>query len=107
MYLRLKDSLYCAMVSIIQAIDFIHNFVPGRSDGTLLLLHGTSGNEEDLIGLGHSLDPNANLLSPRGRVLENGMPRFFRRLAEGVLLADLLRKAGAEVTISFAPPATT
>jgi predicted esterase len=70
--------------------DFIHEFVPGSSNRTLLLLHGTGGNERDLIPLGHELDPNAALLSPRGKVLENGMPRFFRRLAEGVFdLEDL------------------
>ena len=70
--------------------DFIHEFVPGRSSRTLLLLHGTGGNEGDLIPLGRELDPNAALLSPRGKVLENGMPRFFRRLAEGVFdLEDL------------------
>jgi len=70
--------------------DFIHEFVPGPSNGTLLLLHGTGGNERDLIPLGRELDPNAPLLSPRGKVLENGMPRFFRRLAEGVFdLEDL------------------
>ena len=70
--------------------DFIHEFVPGSSSRILLLLHGTGGNERDLIPLGQELDPNAALLSPRGKVLENGMPRFFRRLAEGVFdLEDL------------------
>jgi len=70
--------------------DFIHEFVPGSSNRTLLLLHGTGGNERDLIPLGRELDPRAALLSPRGKVLENGMPRFFRRLAEGVFdLEDL------------------
>jgi phospholipase/carboxylesterase len=70
--------------------DFIHEFIRGSSDWTLLLLHGTGGNERDLIPLGRELDPNASLLSPRGKVLENGMPRFFRRLAEGVFdLEDL------------------
>ncbi len=70
--------------------DFLHEFVPGNSNRTLLLLHGTGGNERDLIPLGRELDPDAFLLSPRGKILENGMPRFFRRLAEGVFdLEDL------------------
>src|SRR6187401_1722620 len=74
--------------------DFIHQFVPGTSNRTLLLLHGTGGNERDLIALGRELDPNAALLSPRGRVLENGMPRFFRRFAEGVFdEEDVIRRA--------------
>ena len=74
--------------------DFIHEFVSGTSNRTLLLLHGTGGNERDLIPLGRELDPNAALLSPRGKVLENGMPRFFRRLAEGVFdLEDLKYRA--------------
>src|ERR1700674_1940734 len=65
-------------------LDFVHEFVPGSSKRTLLLLHGTGGNEHDLIPLGLEIDPVAAILSPRGKVLENGMPRFFRRLAEGV-----------------------
>src|SRR5882724_10413328 len=85
--------------------DFIHEFIPGNSPRTLLLLHGTGGSERDLIPLGREIDPNAALLSPRGKVLENGMPRFFRRLAEGVFdledlkyrtneLADFIAAAG-------------
>jgi phospholipase/carboxylesterase len=88
-------------------LGFIHQFIPAstRSDQvTLLLLHGTGGNEQDLIPLGQELYPRAAILSPRGKVLESGMPRFFRRLAEGVFdiedlkfrtheLADFVRKA--------------
>src|SRR5205814_8220603 len=77
--------------------DFIHQFVPGNSKRTLLLLHGTGGNERDLIPLGRELDPNAALLSPRGKVLEKGMPRFFRRLAEGVFDLEDLRKRTHEL----------
>jgi phospholipase/carboxylesterase len=88
-------------------LGFIHQFIPtaNRSDQiTLLLLHGTGGNEQDLIPLGRELYPRAAILSPRGKVLESGMPRFFRRLAEGVFdiedlkyrtheLADFVEKA--------------
>ncbi len=51
---------------------------------TLLLLHGTGGNEYDLLPLAKQVDAEANVLSVRGNVSENGMPRFFKRLAEGV-----------------------
>jgi phospholipase/carboxylesterase len=77
--------------------DFIHEFVLGTSNRTLLLLHGTGGNERDLLPLGRELDPNASLLSPRGRILENGMPRFFRRLAEGVFDLEDLKKRTNEL----------
>jgi phospholipase/carboxylesterase len=78
-------------------MDFIHRFVPapeGSTARTLLLLHGTGGNEDDMLPLGRQLDPTAALLSPRGNVLENGLPRFFRRLAEGVFdEEDVIRRA--------------
>jgi phospholipase/carboxylesterase/glyoxalase family protein len=74
-------------------LGFHHRFVAGAPNGdglTLLLLHGTGADESDLIPVGQALAPDAALLSPRGKVLENGMPRFFRRLAEGVFdLEDL------------------
>jgi phospholipase/carboxylesterase len=78
-------------------LTYIHRFVPapeGSAARTLLLLHGTGGDENDMIPIGRKLDPLAALLSPRGNVPENGMPRFFRRLAEGVFdEEDVVRRA--------------
>src|SRR5258706_606414 len=74
---------------------YIYQFEPGKgpgSDFTLLLLHGTGGDEHALDGLGRALLPGANRLSPRGNVLENGMPRFFRRFAEGLLDVEDLKQ---------------
>lgn len=72
---------------------FIHVFEPGDPTRTLLLLHGTGGDENDLVSLGRQLAPGAGILSPRGKVTENGMPRFFRRLAIGQLdIPDLLER---------------
>jgi phospholipase/carboxylesterase len=75
-------------------LDFIHVYQPATSAEapTLLLLHGTGGDERDLLGLGPALSPGAGVLSPRGQVLERGMPRFFRRLSEGVFDLDDLRQ---------------
>ena len=82
-------------------LGFAHRFVPGADPAApiLLLLHGTGGDEDDLIGLGKLLLPDAGLLSPRGKVLENGAPRFFRRLAAGVFdEADLIARTGELAT---------
>jgi phospholipase/carboxylesterase len=74
---------------------FIHRFVPAEnSKRTLLVLHGTGGNEDDLLPVARMLDAESALLSPRGKVLENGAPRFFRRLREGVFdEEDVIRRA--------------
>jgi predicted esterase len=92
-------------------LGFAHRFVPAGgqspSELTLLLLHGTGGDESDLLPLGRAVSADAALLSPRGKVLERGAPRFFRRLAEGVFdqadlvlrtreLADFVGRAASE-----------
>jgi predicted esterase len=80
-----------------QQLGFTHRFIPSgagndNAEVILLLLHGTGGNEDDLLPLGRELDPNAALLSPRGKILEGGrIPRFFRRVAEGVFDIDDLK----------------
>lgn len=75
-------------------LSFVHRFEPGgRPEAPpLLLLHGTGGDEKDLLPLGQAVAPGASLLSVRGQVLEHGMPRFFRRLAEGVFDEDDVRR---------------
>ena len=77
-------------------LSHVHRFVPATTAGRppILLLHGTGGDENDLLPLGRTIAPGAALLSPRGKVLEGGMPRFFRRLAEGVFdERDVRRRA--------------
>jgi phospholipase/carboxylesterase len=90
-------------------LGFMHVFSPAEKPAatavTLLLLHGTGGDERDLLPLGRQLWPGAALLGVRGKVLENGMPRFFRRFAEGVFdVADL--KARTEELADFIDRAT-
>ena len=78
--------------------ELIHRYIPGtQSSSTLLLLHGTGGDEEDLLPIGTALAPGVGLLSPRGQVLENGMPRFFRRLRVGVFDEDDIRFRAQEL----------
>lgn len=79
-------------------LGFIHRFEPGaQSPLTLLLLHGTGGSETDLLEFGRTIHPTAALLSPRGKVLETGQARFFRRLAEGVFDVEDLRYRANEL----------
>ena len=79
--------------------DFIHRFEPATrlEAPPLLLLHGTGGDENDLLQLGRLVSPGSALLSPRGKVIENGMPRFFRRHAEGVFDEDDVRLRANEL----------
>ena len=80
-------------------MSFIHRFEKGAEPDArpLLLLHGTGGDENDLMPLGRMIAPAAPLLSLRGKVLENGMPRFFRRFAEGVFDEDDVRRRAQEL----------
>jgi phospholipase/carboxylesterase len=81
-------------------LDRPHIFQPADESAAgspLLLLHGTGGNEYDLLPLRGRLSPGAAVLSVRGTVLENGMPRFFRRLGEGVFDEDDLRRRADEL----------
>lgn len=81
-------------------LGFIHRFVPAEdsaSGETLLVLHGTGGDENDLISIGQAIAPGAAILSPRGNVLENGAPRFFRRISEGVFDPKEVRARAEEL----------
>lgn len=71
--------------------DFKHLFQPGDGPQTVLALHGTGGTERDLLGWARTLWPDANLLGVRGRVLEGGATRFFRRHSEGVFDVENLK----------------
>jgi predicted esterase/catechol 2,3-dioxygenase-like lactoylglutathione lyase family enzyme len=95
------------------ALGFVHRYIPPESGSelaggtTLLLLHGTGGDENDLLPLGRGLLPGAGLLSPRGKVLERGAPRFFRRLAEGVFDQEDLAQRTDELAQFIDAAATT
>jgi phospholipase/carboxylesterase len=82
-----------------QDLSFIHRFEQGTRPqaSSLLLLHGTGGNEEDLLPLARLIAPHSSFLSPRGKVLEGGMPRYFRRLAEGVFDQEDVRRRAHEL----------
>jgi predicted esterase/catechol 2,3-dioxygenase-like lactoylglutathione lyase family enzyme len=94
-----------------EALGFVHRYIPPNAGGelaggtTLLMLHGTGGDEEDLIPVGRELLPGAGILSPRGKVLERGAPRFFRRVAEGVFDQEDLALRTEELA-SFVEAAT-
>jgi phospholipase/carboxylesterase/glyoxalase family protein len=89
-------------------LGFIHLYEPAVAAGapTLLLLHGTGGDEHDLLPLAPLLSPNAGVLSPRGKVLERGMPRFFKRLAHGVFDLDDLKLRTQELADFIAAAAS-
>jgi phospholipase/carboxylesterase len=80
-------------------LSFIHRYEPATDAKRppLLLLHGTGGDENDLLGLGRMISPGSAIISPRGKILENGMPRFFRRLAEGVFDQEDVRLRANEL----------
>lgn len=88
-------------------LGFVHRWVPGRgSPLTVLVLHGTGGDESDLLPLGAAVAPGAALLSPRGKIRENGSPRFFKRVALGVFdQADLA--ARTDELVAFVQHAAT
>lgn len=77
----------------------VHVYQKGQegTETTFVLLHGTGGNENDLMPIAQMIDPTANVLGVRGNVLENEMPRFFRRLAEGVFDKEDLKKRTDEL----------
>ena len=81
-------------------LGFVHRFLPAPETGsgeTLIVLHGTGGDENDLIGIGQAVAPGAAILSPRGNVSENGASRFFKRLAEGVFDPKEVRSRADEL----------
>lgn len=80
------------------ALNFIHVFQPGLQNQTLLLLHGTGGTEQEMLVMGKTLNPTANLLSVRGKVIEHGMARFFTRISPGVFNPEEIRVRSHELS---------
>src|SRR5215212_2880083 len=80
-------------------LSHLHRFVPAAVSGKppILLLHGTGGDENDLLRFGHAVAPGSALLSPRGKVMEGGKPRFFRRLKEGIFDEEDVRRRAHEL----------
>jgi phospholipase/carboxylesterase len=80
-------------------LGFTHRFIPAQDPAaeTLIVLHGTGGDENSLVGIAQAIAPGASIISPRGNVLENGAPRFFKRLAEGVFDPNEVRSRGQEL----------
>jgi phospholipase/carboxylesterase len=93
-----------SIMTVPAPLSYTHRFAPGANPARppVLLLHGTGGNEDDLLPLGQAVAPGASLLSPRGKVLEGGMPRFFRRFAEGALDEEDVRRRAAELAAFIA-----
>src|SRR5215210_3017699 len=86
-------------MTAITELSHLHRFRTATVSGKppILLLHGTGGDENDLLPLGHAVAPGSALLSPRGKVMEGGMPRFFRRLKEGVFDEQDVRRRANEL----------
>jgi phospholipase/carboxylesterase len=84
---------------MVPTLAYVHRFEPGADPSLppILLLHGTGGNETDLIPLGHEIAPGSALLSPRGNVLEGNSARFFRRFREGLFDEDDVRRRAGEL----------
>lgn len=80
-------------------LGFIHRFIPGQESTaeTIIVLHGTGGDENSLVGIAQAVAPGSAIISPRGNVMEHGAPRFFKRLAEGVFDPAEVRSRGQEL----------
>lgn len=87
-------------------LSYQHKFVQGSEKTTLLLLHGTGGDEDSMLSLGRLISRGSSLLSPRGKVVESGMPRFFRRFGQGVFDVEDLKFRSGEL-IEFVNEAST